>query len=133
MASEDQPIVQEPEVVDYRHEMISSRRVEGAPVFNRGGEKLGEIHSLMINKRSGQVGYAVLEFGGLFGAFSQVHPIPWSLLSYDVDLDGYVVDIAREQLEDAPSLHLDKTDRPVDRAYEEAMTSYWRTLPWWGL
>jgi sporulation protein YlmC with PRC-barrel domain len=133
MAIEDQTTTQEPEVIDYRFEMISSRRVEGTPVFDRNGDKLGEIHSLMINKKNGQVGYAVLEFGGVLGAFEKVHPIPWALLDYDVDLDGYVVDITREQLDAAPALHLDETDRPVDRAYEESMTSYWKTMPWWGL
>ena len=119
--------------VDYSHELISSRRVEGAAVYNREGEKLGTIHFVMIGKRSGQVAYAVLSFGGFLGLGGQVHPVPWSLLTYDVDLDGYVVDMSRDQLENAPTMTLDETDRPIDRSYQEEVSSYWGTMPWWGL
>lgn len=119
--------------VDYTHELVSSRRVEGTAVYTRTGEKLGTIHSVMIGKRSGKVAYAVLSFGGVLGIGAQVHPLPWQLLTYDVDLDGYVVDITREQLEKAPPMKLDDGDRPIDRAYEEQVTSYWGTMPWWGL
>jgi PRC-barrel domain len=47
--------------------LISSDKVEGTPVYNRQGEKLGSTHSLMIDKRSGKVAYAVMSFGGFLG------------------------------------------------------------------
>jgi sporulation protein YlmC with PRC-barrel domain len=118
--------------VDYGHALISSLRVEGTPVYDRDGEKLGTIHSVMIDKKSGRVAYAVLSAGGFLGLGGKVHPIPWELLTYDVDRDGYVVDLSKEQLEKAPTMHLDSDDRPVDSAYEEA-TSYYGTMRWWGL
>lgn len=37
--------------VDYAHELISSRRVEGTPVYSPEGQKLGSVHSVMIEKR----------------------------------------------------------------------------------
>ena len=120
-------------VVDYQHALISSRRVEGTPVYGRDGRKLGTIHSVMIGKRSGQVAYAVLAFGGWLGLGTHVHPVPWQLLTYDVDLDGYRVDMTREQIESAPSMDLDESDRPIDRESQEQLDSYWRTMPWWGL
>ncbi|MDP8994248.1 MAG: PRC-barrel domain-containing protein [Pseudomonadota bacterium] len=132
MMTED-TIVQHPEAaVDYGHALISSRRVEGTPVYNKAGEKLGTVHSVMIEKRSGKVAYAVMSFGGFLGVGGRVHPIPWERLTYDVDRDGYVIDVTREQLEKAPSMHLDDTDRPVDESYEEA-SSYYGTMRWWGL
>ena len=45
------------------HDVISSDRVEGTKVFNEAGDKLGSVDELMIDKRSGQVRYAVLELG----------------------------------------------------------------------
>lgn len=48
-------------------DVISSDRVEGTDVYNEAGDKLGSIDDLMIDKRSGQVRYAVLEFGGFLG------------------------------------------------------------------
>lgn len=121
------------DAVDYRHELVSSRRVEGTAVYGRSGEKLGTVHAVMIGKRSGQVAYAVLSFGGLLGLGAHVYPIPWELLTYDVDRDGYTVDVSRTQIENAPAMKLDESDRPIDRAYEEEVNSYWKTMPWWGL
>ncbi|HEX8645101.1 MAG TPA: PRC-barrel domain-containing protein [Allosphingosinicella sp.] len=118
--------------VDWSHALISSRRVEGTPVYNRDGEKLGTVHSVMIEKTSGRVAYAVMAFGGFLGLGSRVHPVPWELLTYDVDRDGYVVDLSRERLENAPTMHLDDSDRPIDSTYEEA-TGYYGTMRWWGL
>ena len=118
--------------VDWSHKLISSRRVEGTPVYDKDGQKLGTVHSVMIEKVSGRVAYAVMEFGGFLGLGSHVHPVPWELLTYDVDRDGYVVDLSREQLEKAPAMRLDDGDRPVDSSYEEA-TNYYGTVRWWGL
>jgi len=125
--------IPEEQATDFAHELISSRRVEGTSVYSAAGEKLGTIHSVMIGKRSGQVAYAVLAAGGWLGIGAHVHPIPWELLTYDVDRDGYVVGIARDQLEQAPSMALDETDRPISRDDQERVSSYWGTLPWWGL
>jgi hypothetical protein len=120
-------------VIDEAHALISSRRVEGTAVYDRDGQKLGSVHSVMIGKRDGRVAYAVLSTGGILGFGSHVHPLPWSMLAYDVDREAYVVDIDREQLEAAPTMTLDETDRPVDREYQERVSAYWGTMPWWGL
>ena len=72
-------------------EVISSDKVEGTTVYNNAGEKLGSIDDLMIDKYSGQVRYAVLEFGGFLGMGSDRYPIPWKMLKYATDRGGYVV------------------------------------------
>ena len=46
-----------------RNPVISSDKVEGTTVFNGDGDKLGSIDDLVIDKRSGLVRYAALEFG----------------------------------------------------------------------
>lgn len=125
--------IQEPAVVDYAHELISSRRVEGTPVYSRSDQRLGAIHSVMIEKRSGKVAYAVLSFGGFLGLKEHVHPVPWEKLTYDVDMDAYVLDMTRDQLQNAPTMRLDEADRPRDRDYDEEVSGYYGTLPWWGL
>ena len=119
--------------VDYGHALISSRRGEGTPVYGRSGERLGAGHTVMIEKQSGRVPYVVLEFGGFLGVGSRVFPVPWQVLTYDVDRDGYVVDMSKDQLAEAPSMRLDDTDRPIDRDYQERVSSYGGTMPWGGL
>jgi sporulation protein YlmC with PRC-barrel domain len=83
-------------------DVISSDKVEGTMVYNDAGDKLGSIDDLMIDKRSGQVRYAVLEFGGFLGMGTDRYPLPWSVLKYDVSRDGYVVPLDKKRLSDAP-------------------------------
>ena len=90
--------------------VISSDRVEGTSVYNPAGDKLGSIDYLVIDKRSGLVRYAVLEFGGFLGMGTDRYPLPWNLLKYDTGQDGYVVPLDKSRLEGAPR-HPDD-DRP---------------------
>jgi hypothetical protein len=85
-----------------RNPVISSDKVEGTTVFNGDGDKLGSIDDLVIDKRSGLVRYAALEFGGFLGMGTDRYPIPWGMLKYDTNLDGYVVPLRKSQLEGAP-------------------------------
>ena len=83
-------------------DVISSDKVQGTSVYNERGDKLGSIDDLMIDKRSGQVRYAVMEFGGFLGMGTDRYPIPWKMLKYDTSREGYVVPLDKDRLEDAP-------------------------------
>ena len=120
------------QVLDPGHELISSRRVEGTPVYDANGEKLGTIRSVMIMKRSGQVAYALLSLGGLLAPSPAVYPIPWELLHYDVHRDGYVVEVSRAQLEAGPAWTLGAADRPRERSADELLYSHYGLMPPWG-
>ena len=82
--------------------LIASSKVEGTTVFDREGREIGTIMNFMVDKVSGQVAYAVLAFGGFLGLGESHHPLPWRALTYDPKLGGYVVDIDRTVLNDAP-------------------------------
>jgi len=88
-------------------DVISSERVEGTKVYNREGDKLGSIDDLMIDKASGQVRYAVLEFGGFLGVGTDRYPLPWDVLKYDKSKEGYVVPLDKSTLEGAPRYSVD--------------------------
>ena len=80
------------------HLLIASDRIEGTAVRRSNGEKVGKIERLMIDKVSGNIGYAVLSFGGLFGMGSHHYPLPWSILKYNTALDAYECDVTEELL-----------------------------------
>ena len=82
--------------------LIASNKVEGTAVYSSDGEKLGSIYNFMVDKRTGQVEYAVLQFGGVLGLGSDFYPLPWEVLDYDEDQGGYVVELSKEQLKDGP-------------------------------
>ncbi len=85
------------------HPLVPADRVNGADVFNTAGDKLGKIEDIAIDKVGGHVAYAILSFGGFLGMGERYHPVPWSVLSYDVDKGGYVVPMDKDQIESAPS------------------------------
>jgi len=94
--------------------VISSDRVEVTSVYNASGDKLGSIDDLMIDKLTGQVRYAVLEFGGFLGMGTDRYPLPWSMLKYDTNLDGYVVPLEKTQLDRAPRYAEDEMPEYTD-------------------
>lgn len=105
-------------------DVISSDKVEGTSVYNTTGEKLGSIDDLMIDKLSGQVCYAVLEFGGFLGMGNDRYPIPWRVLKYSTDRGGYIVPLDKERLSSAPKYA--ETSIPVyDRDYGSRINSYY--------
>jgi hypothetical protein len=111
---------------DETSELIASNKVEGTAVYDRHEERLGTITNFMVDKVTGQVEYAVLSFGGLFGLGGNHYPLPWEKLSYDEDLGGYVVDIDRETLETAPSYSADE-EPAYDRAYGDRIHDHYET------
>lgn len=108
------------------NDVISSERVEGTKVYNNAGEKLGSIDDLMIDKRSGQVRYAVLEFGGFLGMGTERYPLPWSMLKYDTGKDGYVVPLDKDRLEGAPR-YLENDPPDYTDEYGRRVNKYWGT------
>jgi hypothetical protein len=75
----------------------------GGPVYNAAGEKLGKIEDVMLDKPTGRTRYAVLSFGGLLGIGDRHYPLPWEVLRYDTSMGGYVVNLDKRVLENAPS------------------------------
>ncbi|MGK2910828.1 MAG: PRC-barrel domain-containing protein [Sphingobium sp.] len=104
--------------------LIASDKVEGTSVYNLNGEKLGTVHHFMVGKRNGKVSYAVMSFGGFLGIGESYHPLPWEALTYDTDLNGYVVDIDKERLTGAPS-YAQGNDPAYDRAYGTQVYGYY--------
>ena len=113
--------------------LIAADKVEGTAVYNRAGEHLGSVYTVMIDKYSGQVSYAVMTFGGFLGIGERYHPLPWKALDYDSKVGGYVVDATREQLERAPSYASDEApwDNP---GYGRSVYDYYgMTYPYAGI
>jgi sporulation protein YlmC with PRC-barrel domain len=104
--------------------LIASNKVEGTAVYNREGERLGSVYNFMVDKISGQVAYAVMSFGGFLGIGDSYHPLPWKSLTYDTSMGGYVVDLDRSRLEEAPS-YKSNDDPWVDRDYGRSVYDYY--------
>jgi hypothetical protein len=69
--------------------------------------------------------YAIMSFGGFLGMGNQYHPLPWSVLKYDTNLGGYVVNLDKRQLQDAPAYEVGDEPAWCDRAYESKIHDYY--------
>jgi hypothetical protein len=105
--------------------LIASDKVEGTAVFDPAGQRLGSVRHFMVNKRTGQVAYAVLSFGGFLGIGEKYHPLPWKELSYDPDFGGYVVNISPDRLEGAPSTTDDVAAAWTDPTFGRRISDYY--------
>ena len=63
-------------------------------------------------------------FGGFLGIGEKYHPLPWSILNYDVKLSDYVVDLDRTKLEGAPAYSADEL-RSWDSSWDQGLTDYY--------
>jgi hypothetical protein len=105
--------------------LIASDKVQDTPVIGSDGDRIGHIQKLMIDKYTGHVAYAVLTFGGTMGFGGHLFPVPWSLLDYDEDEDGYVLDTTREQLEAAPRFEASH-EPEFSPVYRRQVTMFYR-------
>lgn len=113
--------------------LIESDRVEGTAVYGADRQHIGSVKRLMIDKKSGQVAYAVLSFGGFLGLGEESHTIPWGKLTYDTELGGYRTDLTENQLKGAPGFSRDESYGWQDRDKERDLHSYYGVSPYWGL
>jgi hypothetical protein len=120
--------LRDPNVKD-THSLIASDRVEGTRVYGADGKHIGSIERLILGKRDGRVAYAVLSFGGFLGIGHDHYPLPWDKLSYDTQLDGYRIDLTKEQIEGAPSYADDDDSWYNDNG--RRVYDYYGVPPYW--
>ncbi|MEI8146633.1 MAG: PRC-barrel domain-containing protein [Alphaproteobacteria bacterium] len=110
--------------------LIAADKVNGTTVYNLAGEKLGSVDDIMIDKVSGRAIYAVMSFGGFLGMGEKFHPLPWSTLKYDSAKSGYVINMDKKVLENAPA-HDSDGKFAWTRDYGRTVDSYYGTPSYW--
>jgi hypothetical protein len=105
--------------------LIASDKVEGTAVFDASLERVGTVKNFMLTKREGRVSYVVISFGGFLGLGESYYPVPWDALTYDPELGGYVVNLERSRLADAPSLTEADAAPFDDPVYGGRLKEFW--------
>jgi sporulation protein YlmC with PRC-barrel domain len=113
--------------------LISSEKVTSTAVENARGDSLGQIDDIMIDKVSGRVAYAILQYGSFLGMGGKRFALPWDLLKYDTGRSAYLVDIPEDRLKDAPNF--DEGSEPTwgDRDYNRQVHEYYGSKADWYL
>lgn len=102
----------------------------GNDVCNRKDEDLGDIKEIMIDMRSGTVGYVVLAFGGLFGMGEKLFAVPWNALVLDTANKRFVLDVDKARLKDAPGFDKHHWPDMADQVWAAEVHGYYGTKPY---
>jgi sporulation protein YlmC with PRC-barrel domain len=106
--------------------LISANKVKGTHIYNTAGENLGEVETVMIDKVSGKIAYAVVIFGGFLGMGSSRYALPWQILRYDLTEHGYIIDVDDDILRTTPVLR-----DYADRMWGTQLHEHFRVPPYW--
>ena len=110
---------------------IRAKKVIGTTVYTAGGDKLGSIEDIMLDKRSNNIMFAVCGFGGFLGMGEKYHAIPWASLNYDESNGGYVVNFTADQLKAGPADTVEALTKDNGIAYRDSAYSYYKTPKYW--
>jgi sporulation protein YlmC with PRC-barrel domain len=116
---------------DFTPDVLGASSITGDEVYNSQSEHLGQIKEIMIDRRTGQVAYAVLAVGGFLGMAEKLFAIPWEALTVD-DEDGYLIlDVDKSVLKEAPGF--DKSEWPTrpDRTLIDSIHSHFGYEPYY--
>jgi sporulation protein YlmC with PRC-barrel domain len=107
--------------------LIAAGKVSGTSVYNANGEKLGSVYDVMLDKKSGRSEYAIMSFGGFLGMGEKYHPLPWHELAYEPSKGGFVINLDKAMLEDAPAYDSGDTTTWGDETWDARVTGYYGT------
>ena len=108
-------------------EIMGANTLVGNDVCNPKGEDLGDIKEIMLDMRSGQVGYAVLSFGGFLGMGEKLFAVPWNALLLDTKNKRFVLDVEKDRLKDAPGFDKDKWPNMADQSWAKELHAFYGT------
>ena len=111
--------------------VLSASTITGDAVVNANGDKLGQIEELMIDLENGRVAYAVLSFGGFLGIGDKLFAIPFEALQLDPENHRFVLDVAREKLEQAPGFDKSRWPDFADPRFGQQVYGYYDIATYW--
>jgi sporulation protein YlmC with PRC-barrel domain len=105
--------------------LMGSSTLVGNGVYNEQGEDLGEIKEIMIDMRSGKIGYAVMAIGGFLGMGGKLFAVPWQALKLDTEHKSFMLKVDKGRLNDAPGFDKDKWPDMADQAWSREIHRYY--------
>lgn len=111
-------------------ELMGADTLVGNDVYNHKDEDLGDIKEIMLDMRSGKVGYAVLSFGGFLSMGEKLFAVPWNALTLDTNNKRFVLKVEKDRLKLAPGFDKDKWPNMADPTWAKEIHAYYGTEPY---
>jgi sporulation protein YlmC with PRC-barrel domain len=112
-------------------EVMDADTLIGDSVVNAAGEDLGDVKAIMLDVEDGRIAYAVLSFGGFLGMGNKLFAIPWSALTLDAGEKRFILDVAKDRLDNAPGFDKDHWPTMADADWATKLHEYYGVKPYW--
>jgi hypothetical protein len=106
---------------------ILGSKVIGTPVFAAEGRKIGHVQDILLDKLSDKLAFAVVASNSASEG-KRYLPLPWALLDYHTDSQGYVIDLSEHQLKNAPAFSLDELTTDDALLARERVNQFYNSL-----
>lgn len=103
--------------------LLTASTIIGDKVWNNNDEDMGTIKDIMLNIRTGEIEYYIIEFGGFLGIGEKFFAIPFRLLPVDPSRKVFRFNEKKETLKKAPGF--DKEHWPGTNAHSNYVTESW--------
>jgi sporulation protein YlmC with PRC-barrel domain len=92
---------------DGASDIIKASTIIGTRVQSLERKDIGEVKDLAIDEHTGEILYAVLSFGGLFGIGDKYFAVPWEALDPTDDAEYFLLNVKKTDLSHAPGFDKD--------------------------
>jgi uncharacterized protein YrrD len=110
-------------------QLMSINRVSefiGQSVTNQEGEKLGEVNDIIFSN-DGNIKYIILSREEGMEIGSELVPVPWDADHLRVQENTPILNMGRNEVENAPSFTLQEWERLDERDFQDEVHSYYGT------
>ncbi|MFN2354964.1 MAG: PRC-barrel domain-containing protein [Desulfopila sp.] len=101
----------------------------GSTVRNMDGEELGTIEDIIVDIDTGQVMYAVMDFGGFLGIGGKLFPVNWQALAPLPSEGIFFLDIEKDKLKSAPAYDMASLPDMGDRRWGQEIAAFYKAYP----
>lgn len=108
--------------VDWERQHRASKII-GMDVVNKQGEKVGDIHDIVVDQQ-GNVSHAVVSTGGFLGIGERLHAVPWNALDRKAGEQKVVLDVDRDRLRNAPGFDRNNWPNLTDQKWNQENQRY---------
>jgi sporulation protein YlmC with PRC-barrel domain len=100
-------------------------RIIGSRVRNMKGEDLGSIEDIVVDTDSGQILYAIMDFGGFLGIGGKLFPVPWQALAALPSEGIFFLNVSKAQLMNAPAYNRNNLPDMGDMHWGTKVTQFY--------
>ncbi|MFI4854033.1 MAG: PRC-barrel domain-containing protein [Phycisphaerales bacterium JB065] len=102
--------------------------IRGTPLTGKAGEEIGSVNDVIVDHKTGHLGFLTMETGGVLGIGADTVVVPWEVVRR-VQEDNLRVNLTTTRLEQAPRIQTDRIGDLNNREYAASIYEYYQVEP----